>query len=167
MIGGGRLFLRAMEGEAAVGQEPGEQARESTPSRPGPVPISILVCDDVYQDGLSQKKTLLGLFNTIGSTDFPATHDNVTVFLMLTNGHGRYDGTLRFKNESSGKEVFSMTRAIEFADPLAVVELSIHIGTLFLPEPGIYLFEFLIDDKPIAYRKIRVSKAGVAGEGGE
>src|SRR5436305_596684 len=59
-------------------------------AQPKPVPMAIVICDQIIEDRLTGKKTLVGLFNSIAARSFPCTHATMSVFVSLTEGRGKY-----------------------------------------------------------------------------
>ena len=129
--------------------------------QPPPTLLALLVCDQVIQDAMTKKHSLIGLFSRISAKGFPCTHPQLHVFVSLTDGHGRAQGQLRLvrKDAEPAAPVLQLAGAIEFPNPLAVIELVFNIGNLTLPAPGRYSFDFYCNDVLLGSRPFEVVKA--------
>jgi hypothetical protein len=56
--------------------------------QPLPEVLALLIADQVYQDEISGKVTILGMSSAFGATTFPRSHTGITVYAALTDGHG-------------------------------------------------------------------------------
>ena len=124
-----------------------------------PVNLAIIVCDSIIEDRQTGKKTLVGIFSQLSSTQFPCRHHSLAVFVSLTEGSGRYQAQLQCVKAREDKPVLQMQGGIEFKDPKAVVELGFTIDGMIFPEPGIYEFQFLCDGVLIGQRPFEVRDA--------
>ncbi len=129
-------------------------------SKPIPKPLAMIICDMVMDDRKTGKKILIGTFNNIDAVNFPVMHMQLSIFLSLTNGHGRYQGCLRCVNLSSGKSIVDLKGPIAFPNPLDVVEINFVLRKMIFPVPGMYAFQLFCDDELILDRKFKVSKIG-------
>src|SRR5713226_106678 len=53
-----------------------------------PQPLAMIMCDLIWLDSYSGKHSLLGCFSQLNSSRFPFTHDRMSVYVLLTEGHG-------------------------------------------------------------------------------
>ena len=53
-----------------------------------PISLGLLVCDTVITDAMTGKKTLVGIWNSLGATKFPHIIPNMNIFASLTNLEG-------------------------------------------------------------------------------
>ncbi|MSR65444.1 MAG: hypothetical protein EXS18_06650 [Verrucomicrobiae bacterium] len=127
-------------------------------TKPKPVPLAIVICDQIIEDRLTGKKTLVGVFNSIAARNFPCTHGSMSVFVSLTDGRGKYDCVLVCRDESSEQPIMQTQGPIEFADPTVVVEMHFALQGVTFPKPGLYSFEFLADDELLLERKFNVTE---------
>ena len=63
--------------------------------KPTPIGLAIVVCDQIIEDKLTGKKSLIGIFNQIGTNNFPCRHPQMCVFVSLTEGRGQCAARLR------------------------------------------------------------------------
>lgn len=131
-------------------------ASSSAPSTP--LVLAMIICDTVIDDRISGKKSLIGLFDAIGTTSLPCRVNELHVFLALTEGYGRREVRLRCICSESDEELFGTSTEIEFPDPLSVVEINLGFRGCEFPEPGEYRFQLLVDQTLLCERKFRVSK---------
>ena len=123
----------------------------------GPVLLAVNICDQVIRDETSKKISLIGLFNQIHATTFPARHPLLHVYVSLINGHKEYEGELRFVNEKDNSIVFSTKGKVPLQNPLQCAELNFAVKNLQFDTPGKYRVEFLCDGSPVGGREFIVS----------
>ncbi|MDI6733025.1 MAG: hypothetical protein QME51_02980 [Planctomycetota bacterium] len=129
-----------------------------TNQKPKPIPLAMLICDTIIDDRLSAKKSLIGIFNNIGSNEMPCRHQTLYVYCVLTEGIGQYESALRCSHLESGKNVFNLTGPIKFPNPLATIEFIFDMKNIVFQEEGVYVFELFCDNQPVISRKINVTK---------
>lgn len=123
--------------------------------------LAFIICDTVIDDKITNKKSLVGLFNGIIAKTFPCAHPILHVFVSLTEGHGAYQCSLSCVKDDESKKILSLSGSLEFNNPLHVVEVNFEIRGIVFPEAGIYRFDLLCDDIPIISRKFQVAERGV------
>jgi hypothetical protein len=124
--------------------------------QPIPSGLAIVVCDQIIEDKLTGKKSLIWIFNQIGTQNFPCRHPQVCVFVSLTEGRGQCDARLRIIHDESDHVVAEVKGNIEFSDVHVVVELNFNLVGLVFPEPGTYSIEFYCDDALVLERRFNV-----------
>jgi hypothetical protein len=124
--------------------------------KPSPSGLAIVVCDQIIEDKLTNKKSLIGIFNNIASPSFPCRHPQLCVFVSITEGRGTYDARLRISNEETGVAVAEVSGKIQFADVHAVVEVNFNLLGLEFQQPGLYSIEFYCDEALILERRFHV-----------
>jgi hypothetical protein len=126
--------------------------------KPSPTGLAIVVCDQIIEDKFTNKKSLIGIFNNIGSANFPCRHPQIMVFVSLTEGHGNYRARVRIANETTGESVAEANIAIQFPDIHSVLELNFNLVGIQFPTPGLYSIEFYCDDALVLERRFHVSQ---------
>ena len=126
--------------------------------KPSPLGIAIVVCDQIIEDKLTSKKSLIGIFNQITAANFPCTHPRVSVFVCLTEGRGDYGARLRIVHDETETVVADLNGPIQFPDANAVIELNFDLIGLTFPQPGLYSIEFYCDDTLVLERRFHVAK---------
>lgn len=124
--------------------------------KPSPTGLAIVVCDQIIEDKLTSKKSLIGIFNQIAAHTFPCRHAHMAVFVSLTEGRGQSNARLRIVHDETGNVAAELNGQIQFPDIHAVVELNFDLVGLVFPKPGLYSIEFYCDDALILERRFHV-----------
>jgi hypothetical protein len=124
--------------------------------KPAPIGLAIVICDQIIEDKLTGKKSLIGIFNQIGAQSFPCRHPQVCVFVSLTEGRGQCAARLRIVHDESNRVVAEVNGQIQFPDVHTVVELNFNLVGLTFPDPGVYSIEFYCDDSLVLERRFHV-----------
>lgn len=135
------------------------------PSMNASVPkcLAIVICESVVEDARTHNKCILNSYNTIGALGFPTTQDRLTVFVSLTDGRGKAPLEVRFAKDGSKQEVFSLTGEVAFKSPLEVVDLTVDMRQVPIPEEGNYAIQIYISGEMIAERRLKVTKVEKGG----
>ena len=128
-------------------------------SSPAPVGLAIVVCDQIIEDKLTNKKSIIGIFNQIAAGQFPCRHPRMAVFVSLTEGRGTCTARLRIAHDETAAVVAELNGQIQFPDIHTVVELNFDLVGLAFPQPGLYSIEFYCDDNLILERRFHVIQA--------
>lgn len=128
----------------------------ATHPAPSPLGLAIVICDQIIEDKQTRKKSLIGIFNQIGTNNFPCRHPRMSVYVSLTEGRGQYAVRLRIAQEDSGQTVGEVQGQIQFGDIHAVAELKFDLLNVNFPSPGLYAIEFYCDDMLILERRFQV-----------
>ena len=136
--------------------ENNENKEAKTTKKPTPAVLSINICDSIIRDEITKKVSLIGLFSTITANIFPCTHPLLHVYIVLTNGHGKYETDILFLDLVDDKPITGMRGPLEFQNPLQVVEVNACWQGLKFEKPGEYVVQVKCDGEPIGERKFRV-----------
>jgi len=121
-----------------------------------PIPLAMILCDHVIIDKRTEKKSLIGIFSNMVTSAFPFRAPHFSIYISLTDGHGKYDGRLICSNRE-GRDIFEARGEIRFpGGAKTVVEMVYDIGGLMFPEKGIYNFAFYCGNEIIISRECRV-----------
>jgi hypothetical protein len=101
-----------------------------------PVPVAFLVCDQVSQDSVTGKKTIVGVFNNIVSGRFPAQHSQLSLYVKLIDCEGLYDCKLEFVQVSTQDVLFEHAVQITARDRHNYHEVVINVQGVQMPAPG-------------------------------
>jgi len=123
---------------------------------PTPENLAFLICDSIIDDRKTGKKTLVGIFNRIGTSAFPCTHPDMAVFVSLTDGRGTYKAELNCLCSDTQEPIMHGEGQVAFKDPNSVVEIGFHLRGLTFPKAGMYEFEFLCNGVRVAERRFEV-----------
>jgi hypothetical protein len=120
-----------------------------------PVVRYLIVCEDVEVDPDNPRRiTLVGLIGSIHALEqpgYPLLHQELCVFLQLTECRGAAEGRIEIQHADSGQVVFrTRTRTIPFGnDPLEVVAVTFRIRNCLFQDPGLYWVQFWYNDQMI------------------
>ena len=120
--------------------------------------LSINICDHIIKEENTHKTSLIGMFGNINIAKFPCVYPCLYVYVAVTGGRGKQTGKLCFVNDETNKTSVKLNGDIEFPDPIAIVEMNFRITNLHLDNPGMYHFEFWLDDELIGQRSFTVKK---------
>jgi hypothetical protein len=114
-----------------------------TPEASGQVPppsaLSLLVCDNLWEDQLSGKTYILGTYSEIRANTFPAVHPQMAVHVSLTNGRGQNDIRIRLiDTDEERAAIWQQNVQLDFPDPRAIFEIGFVLGEVTFPEEGEY-----------------------------
>ena len=121
-----------------------------------PEALALIVCDQILVEAGTGKKTLIGIFNEIGCSKFPAAHPNMVVFVSVTGGRGTYGTSLRLIFDGQEKPIFEIPAVMHVDTPMQVVEFAFKLRGLNLSSAGLYRFEFLCNEELIFSRVFSV-----------
>ena len=116
-----------------------------------PMVLSLIVCDTVITDAQSGKKTLVGLFNSVGAARYPHVLPRFFIFASLANGNGEVEFRIRLK-AGNGDTVFDLPGKVPFNTPLDAPEIVFDIQNLAIKSTGSYELQIVHNDIPIASR---------------
>ncbi len=125
-------------------------------SHASPEVLAMIICDIVIEDVESGKKSLIGLFNHVHTSELPGIVNELNVFVSLTDGHGAPSAELRCIDAATEEELFRTEGSIEFPDPLAVVDLHFRFQGCEFPDEGEYRFQLFCDGHLLRERKFYV-----------
>lgn len=120
-------------------------------------PLALLLCDTVITDAMTGKKTLVGIFNSIGATKFPHIVPQINVFASLTNLEGETEVKIRLI-AGNNNVVFDLPAKVPFKNPLDAPELVFNLQNLKFPSPGAFELQLLAGEKVAASRLLVVSE---------
>ncbi len=135
--------------------------------KPKPEMLALLICESVIEDSLSKNKTIVSTFNKIIYKAYPARHDRLAAFLSMTGGHGDYELKMRIVHADAapGEDMLlEVGGQVVFANPLAVVELTLDLRGLTIPRPGVYAIQVVIDGDVVKQRRFEASLIDAGGQ---
>ena len=116
----------------------------------------IVPTDTIIDDVVTRKKSIIGLFNSICSNKFPFRHNEMNVFVSLTDGHGEYQTSLVCARASDEQPIFKSTGVVDLKTPNTVVEINFALRNVEFPTKGKYTFQFYCEDKLLVMRPFDV-----------
>lgn len=115
-------------------------------SKPVPEVLSLLVCDQIITDRMTGKQSLIGMFSKIHTRGFPASHPQLCIFVMMTEGYGEVDVLLRVVDSNDSRApIVEGKGKVRFKDPRAIANLSLQFHGLTFPEPGEYRIQLFAE----------------------
>jgi len=123
-----------------------------------PILQAFVLADHVYTDAESGKRIVAGTFGQIRSRSFPTKHLPSYAFLVLTEFVGNAALRLRFVRARDNTVLMQSGEIeIDCDDPLAVLDFSIAIPLIPLPEEGLYYFECYVAESLIGSIRLQAS----------
>jgi len=108
-------------------------------NKPTPNVLALLVCDQIITDRITGKVSLIGMFSKVHGRRFPAAHPMMSVFVAMTDGHGKTDLTIRIVDANEARPPIVEGRgSVDFKDPRAIAHLALQFNGLRFPEAGPY-----------------------------
>jgi hypothetical protein len=143
-------------------------ADERQVATPPPILLSVIICDMVIIDRITDKPSIIGAFETISAVEYPARHPQLTFFCQLTNGRGKVNVAIKLVDvQQEDKLLFEATGKYEFRDIRQVANLTFDIGGIVFPHPGEYRFQVYVETGFLGERRIICRKVQIPSEGKE
>jgi hypothetical protein len=121
-----------------------------------PTMVSFLICDQVIDDKLSNKKSAIGIFNTILVPKVPAIIHQMAILASVTEIAARVELEIRLMRDTDNAVLFSGKGNVEAPNPLAVVDLLFAMQGVKIPDAGQYAFEILSGGALLGRRRFQV-----------
>ena len=114
-----------------------------------PLVNAMLICDKVIAEEGTGKKSLIGIFEGIGSKAFPFTHNFLSLYIKLTDAQGSHNFSLNLVDldDSSIIARAEMPNAVDIPSPLNFHELIFNFGGLRFKHPGKYEFQIFSNNE--------------------
>jgi hypothetical protein len=125
-------------------------------STAAPTLVSFLICDQVIDDKLSNKKSAIGIFNTILVPKVPAMIHQMAILASVTEIAGRVELEIRLMRDTDNAVLFSGKGHVEAPNPLAIVDLLFAMQGVKIPAAGQYAFEILSGAELLGRRRFQV-----------
>jgi hypothetical protein len=129
---------------------------DNQPNSALPTLVSLLICDQVIDDKMSNKKSAIGIFNMILVGKLPAAIHQMAILASLTELSGKVELELRLVRDADDAVLFGGKGAVEAPDPLAVVDLLFSMTGVQIPAAGQYAFELLSKGEILGRRRFQV-----------
>jgi hypothetical protein len=121
-----------------------------------PTLVALLICDQIIDDRFSNKKSAIGLFNTVLVASFPTRVHQLVVLASLTEITARTPLELRLVRDSDTSVLMATQGFVDAPNPLATVDLVFGMQGIQIPTPGQYAFELLASGEPLGRRRFQV-----------
>lgn len=113
---------------------------------PIPSVVAMLVCDQIITEQATNKKSLIGVFDTFGSMTFPVLFQRLAVYIKLADAVGDYFFKLRIVKLKDESLIVEMGIQATVKDESQYTELALPINNIPIPEPGKYEFQLYAGD---------------------
>jgi hypothetical protein len=124
---------------------------------PKPTVQAFLVCDQVIEDSLTKKKSLIGIFTHLQAPSFPFQHQQMGLYFCLTDAEGLYHFDIDLIYLNSEQLVCRATLPnIDIGDRLQISDFGINVPLLIFPAPGRYEFRLRMEGHLIAQKDFSV-----------
>jgi len=143
---------------------------EESKKLPPPVLLSVIICDWVIIDRITDKPSIIGAFETISAPSYPARHPRLALFCQLTNGHGKAKIAVRLVDvQKEDKMLFEGSVEHEFKDVREMATFTFDIGGIVFPNPGEYRLQVyagtdFLGERRIICREIKLPTGGKTDE---
>lgn len=118
---------------------------------------AFLVCDQVIEDSLTRKKSLIGIFTHLQAAIFPFQHQHMGLYFCLTDAEGTYHFDIDLIYLNDEQLVCRATLPnILILDRLQISDFGINIPSLIIPAPGRYEFRLRMEGHLIAQKDFDV-----------
>jgi hypothetical protein len=111
--------------------------------------LSLLICDYVITEQGTDKRTLVGLFESIFPPSVPFQQQKLAFFARLTDLEGEYSFTIVVvKLTPQGEEVVSKAalKPVTFTDRLMNVDIALNLPPIIFPDFGKYEFQLFSNE---------------------
>ena len=132
-----------------------------------PTLVALLICDQVIDDRLTNKKSAIGLFNAVLVARFPATVQQLVVLAAVTEITGQAEVELRLIRDTDNHVLFTAKEVVVHSQsPLATVDLVFALRGVVIPTPGAYAMELLSHGELLGRRRFQVFQRVAADAAG-
>lgn len=121
-----------------------------------PVLVALLLCDQVIDDRLTNKKSAIGLFNAIVVPTLPTRVPQVSVMATLTEIRTRCPLELRLLRDTDNQMLMRSQGFVDSPGMLAIADLVFSLHGVMFDRAGQYAFELLCDDQLLGRRRFHV-----------
>ncbi|OGF53237.1 MAG: hypothetical protein A2Z21_09740 [Candidatus Fraserbacteria bacterium RBG_16_55_9] len=119
-----------------------EPAETSIP----PITQTFILCDQVITDEATKKKTLIGVFDRIWVSKFPAKHTPAALYIRLFDAQGDCDIRVDYVKVDEQTNLGQVTGKMQSGKRHTSVELAIALPPIEIPAPGEYEFRLWINE---------------------
>lgn len=125
-----------------------------------PYALALVVCDYVYEDYATGKKTIIGTFSALGANKFPTVHPIMAVYATLTDGRGKMEVRLELIDVDEEREpIFKEEMEMNFHDPRLIIEMVFYAQNIQFNHPGEYRLKLYANHDFLVERRIIVMDA--------
>jgi hypothetical protein len=120
-----------------------------------PYVLAMIICDSVYIDPTTSKRSLLGIFSDIIAPSFPVNIAHFMLYAVFTDGHGTTPIKIRLVDANELRDpIVDQDSEVIFHDPRMMADLIFGMVGLGFPEPGEYRLQLLCCGTLLMERRI-------------
>jgi hypothetical protein len=119
--------------------------------------VSVVICNEIIEDKRTNNKTLVSLFNSIYVQNLPSAHPRMFIMASLTDATGKWPISFIVR-APSGEQVMKFEAEAAFQDPISVLDMSVEVLGLSLPEAGVYFVDIMTGPRLLGNRRFTVMK---------
>ncbi|OGF54497.1 MAG: hypothetical protein A2Z21_07255 [Candidatus Fraserbacteria bacterium RBG_16_55_9] len=109
-----------------------------------PVPVALLLCDQIIVDELGKKKSLIGLFDRIWVGTFPTTHSPCALYFRGADAEGHFDILVQYV-QSEGETTLGEVKGSLDRQERGPIEFLITFPPIPIPNEGRYEFRLYVN----------------------
>jgi len=113
---------------------------------PIPSVVAMLICEQIITEQATNKKSLIGVFETFGSLAFPGVVNRIAIYAKLVDAQGKYQFKFRFVSLKDETLIAEIGLEAEIKDSAHCAELALNVQNFPMPEPGKYEFQLYVGD---------------------
>jgi hypothetical protein len=125
---------------------------------PKPSFSSFLIADTVIQEKVTEKWSVIGIFDRIHTNHFPFNFPKLGLFICITDAAGKYKIRVEFLDDNDNKLAQFEEIQLEVTDRLSSVGFGIQTRNLPIPKPGKYNFDLYFNDDYIKSLPLNVEQ---------
>jgi hypothetical protein len=130
-----------LTGRAKVRTFPPRKRSKIMGEPPQPTVTAMLVCERIIAEAGSSRKSLIGIYDSVGMLTFPAVIPQLAIYVRLADAVGVYQFKLRIVNLKDEALLSEVPVQGDVKDPLRPADLVFNLLGLPIPEPGKYEFQ--------------------------
>lgn len=111
-----------------------------------PITQTFILCDLVITDEATKKKTLVGVFDRIWVSNFPAKHTPAALYMRLFDAQGDCDLRVDYVKADDQSVLGQVTGKMQSVKRHTTVEFAIALPPIDIPAPGDYEFRLWINE---------------------
>jgi hypothetical protein len=125
--------------------------------------LAMVLCDQIYQDPVSHRFSIIGTFHELAVPTFPFMLQ-FSIYVALTGGRGPIQAKVRIIHadallEAAESGVWVELPQVEIRDPLAIIEGSF-VGAAVCHGPGQHHIELYVNDELLMTRRLTIHQRG-------
>jgi hypothetical protein len=124
-----------------------------------PILKAMLLCDQTLVEEGSHKRSLIGLFDRVKTSQLPTTHPSMSVYVQFREIEGMFDFTLELFDLVEGKTLHkAMVKNFKVQERSRDCELVFNLMALRFEHAGDYEFRIYVNDMIFGQKSFQVIK---------